>query len=235
MAGLMTELLNQMSMGSEFGIFISDKQRKRILHGLFEGYYGPEIAGEVMFDTSRSWCARMPVLQQLFPGSKVIACVRDVPWIVDSIEQLVRKNALSPSSMFNFKAGTTVYTRADMVANGDGMLGYPYNALKEAFYGEHTQHLMLVQYESLVQSPGQVLRAIYQFIDEPYFEHNLTQVEYSADEFDQKAGTPGLHQVRPVVEAKQRPSILPLDVFRRFEHDAFWRNPELNPHQVTVV
>lgn len=234
-AGLVHELLNGMSGSNEYALFISDQQRQRILRGLFEQFYGEEFTQPVIFDSNRAWCARMALLHGLFPQSKVIACVRDVPWIVDSIERLVQRNALSPSAIFNFQSGGTVYSRADGVANADGMLGYPYNALKEAFYGAHASRLLLVRYESLVGNPQAVLDGIYAFIGEPAFTHDLHNIQFDAQEFDRRAGTPGLHDVRPSVEVNQRATLLPPDVFARFAHDAFWQNPQLNTQGVRVL
>jgi len=234
-AGLIKGLLEGMSASNEYSVFITNTQRERVLRGVFEQFYGDEYSAEVIFDTNRSWCAHMSLLQTMYPGCKVIACVRDVPWIVDSIERLVRRNTLSPSSIFNYQSGGTVYSRSDGVANATGMLGFPYNALKDAFYGEYAKHLMLVQYESLVSNPQGVLEAIYEFIGEPKFVHDIEHVEFDADEFDLKAGTPGLHAIRPIVAAEVRQTVLPPDVFRRFEKDAFWRNPDLNPHCVQIV
>jgi sulfotransferase len=235
LAGLVKGLLDGMSASNEYSVFISDAQRRRILRGLFESYYGEEYPAEVIFDTNRAWCGHLPLLQTLYPGSKVVACVREVPWIIDSIEQLVRRNALSPSSIFSYQSGGTVYSRADGVANVNGMLGHAYNALKEAFYGEHAQQLLLVQYETLVSDPQRVLAAVYDFIGESPFTHDIEHVAFDAEEFDTKAGTPGLHDVRPVVGAKPRQTILPPDVFHRFERDAFWRDPELNPQRVRII
>jgi len=235
-AGLVKGLLEGMAANNEYSVFISDAQRQRILRGVFEQYYGDEFSAQVIFDTNRSWCAQMPLLQTLYPGSRVIACVRDVPWIVDSIERLVQRNKLSPSSIFNYQASHTVYSRADGVAGPGGMLGAAYNSLKEAFYGEHARQLMLVQYESLVSDPRRVLDAVYAFIGEPAFAHDFENVQFDADEFDQKAGTPGLHAIRRTVKAEPRRTVLPPDVFRRFEQDAFWRNRDvLNPHGVQIV
>jgi sulfotransferase len=235
LAGLLQELLGAMSGRNEFSVFISDEQRQRILRGVVENYYGPDFSEEVIFDTNRAWCARMAVLRSLFPESRVIACVREVPWIVDSIEQLVQRNGFSPSSIFNFQAGGTVYSRAEAVANGEGMLGSAYNSLKQAFYGEHSDRLMLVRYETLVSDPQRVMQAIYDFTGQPTFAHDFERVSFDASEFDQRAGTPGLHAIRPQVVAQARRSILPPDVFRRFENDAFWQHPQLNPNSVRVV
>lgn len=234
LAGLYSDLLTKMGGSNEFSVFTSDAQRQRILRGLFDNFYADNPA-EVIFDTNRAWCARMPSLAQLFPDSCVIACVRHLPWIIDSVERLVRRNVFSPSSIFNYTLGGTVYTRANGLAGPDGLVGYPFDALKEAFYGEHAARLILVQYETLVSDPAKTLDAIYAFIGEPRFQHDFEHVAFDADEFDRRAGTPGLHKVRPKVESQPRPTVLPPDLFHRFENDAFWRSPALNPHGVRIV
>lgn len=234
-AGMLNVLLSEMSGSNEYSVFISDEQRQRILRGVFEQYYGPEYSADVIFDTNRLWCARMPLLHTLFPTSKIIACVRDLPWIIDSVERLIQKNALSPSSIFRFQVAGTVYSRADGIANGEGMVGFAYNALKEAFYGEHANQLLLVQYETLVSDPQRVLNAVYAFIDEPQYHHDFNNISYEANEFDLRAGTPGLHEVRPKISPRTRQTVLPPDVFRRFENDSFWRNPQLNIHNVHII
>jgi sulfotransferase len=235
LAGLFAALLGEMSGRNEFSVFISDTQRQRMLRGLFDNYYGPEVEASVVFDTSRAWCMRLSALRHLFPDSRVIACVRDVHWIIDSVERLVQRNAFSPSSIFNYVPGGTVYTRANGLAGADGMVGMAYDALKQAFYGEDAQRLMLVQYDTLVSDPGRVLAAIYEFIGEKPFKHDFDHVRYDASEFDARTGTPGLHDVRPKVEARARDTVLPPDLVRRFASDAFWLNPQLNPRGVRIV
>ncbi|WP_233842664.1 sulfotransferase [Dyella sp. 2HG41-7] len=235
LSGMVNAMLGEMSDRNEFSVFITDQQRRRVLQNLFESYYGPEYTAEVVFDTSRIWCSKLPVLCGLFPSVKMIACVRHVSWVIDSVERLVRNNALRPSSIFSYQTGGTVYTRAEGLANGDGMVGYAYNALKEAFYGEHAQHLMLLQYETLVRDPARAMAAVYDFIGEPAFKHDFDSVQFDADEFDARAGTPGLHAIGKKIVAQERTTVLPPDVFRRFENDAFWLNAQANPQSVRVV
>lgn len=233
--GAFSTLLGELSGRNEYSVFVSDLQRQRMLKGLFDNYYGPEYAAEVIFDTNRMWTSRMRHLRLLFPQGKVIACVRHMSWIIDSIEQLIRKNAFQPSSIFNYQPGGTVYSRADAVANGEGMVGAAYNALKEAFYGDETSGLMLLQYETLVSNPAGAMAAVYDFIGESPYPHDFGNLAYQADEFDLRAGTPGLHEVRKTIAVRERTSVLPPDVFRRFESDAFWLDPALNPRRVRVV
>jgi sulfotransferase len=234
-AGMLNSLLSDMSAANEYSVFISDEQRKRILYGVVEHYYGAEYQAQLIFDTNRIWCARMSLLDTLLPDSRVIACVRDMPWVIDSVERLIQRNALSPSAIFKYQPGGNVYSRVDAIANGEGLVGFAYNALKEAFYGPHASKLLLVQYETLVSNPQKVLDSIYSFVGEERFQHDFDNVVYEADEFDARAGTPGLHVVRSKVHAAPRQTVLPPDVFHRFANDTFWRNPQLNTNKVQVV
>lgn len=234
LAGLFGALIDEMSARNEYSVFLDDEKRERILRALFDSYYADNPA-EVVFDTSRGWCGKMPAIARLFPEAKVIACVRDLPWVVDSIESLVQRNVFSPSSMFNYDSGGTVYTRANQVVSASGLVGGPFDLLKQACYGAHADRLLLVQYESMTADPANTTSAIYRFLGEPEFDHDFDNVVYDVDEFDRRAGAPGLHTVRGSIKARTRPSLLPPDLFNRFIHDAFWRDPARIPPNVQVV
>lgn len=234
LADLFNDLLGNMSARNRYSVFLDDAKRQRILHGLFDNYYA-DCTAEAIFDTNRRWCALIPAITRLFPDPKVIACVRELPWVVDSIERLIQRNAFSPSSIFNYDPGGTVYTRASGVVAPDGLVGHAYDALKQACYGTQKERLLLVQYETLTADPGKVMHAIYGFLGEPAFEHNFDDVEYEATKFDERWGTPGLHTVRGPVSAKPRATLLPPDLFNRFVSDAFWRDPQAIPEGLQVV
>jgi sulfotransferase len=155
--------------------------------------------------------------------------------VVDSVERLVQRNVLSPSSIFNFNPGGTVYTRANALVAADGMVGGPYDLLKQACFGGHTDRLLLIQYETLSTDPARVMAAIYEFLGEQAFAHDFEYVDYDVTEFDARAGTPGLHTVRGKVRAEPRATVLPPDLVNRFVNDAFWRDPKKVPPGLRVV
>jgi sulfotransferase len=221
---LFSALLAHFSAGSEFGPVIEREQRKRLLRGLFDSYYG-HIQQSVVFDTNRLWCAKLPALLDLFPAAKVIACVRNVAWVMDSIERLYRANPYENTKLFNDDVErNTVYSRVDTLAQRNRLVGFAWSALKEAFYGEHARSLLLVEYELLAQAPEKVLRLIYEFIGERWFEHDFTSVAYDAPEFDQALGLSGLHRVRPNVAMEPRRTILPPDLFEQYSKLSFWHD-----------
>jgi len=233
--GIFLALLEAMSARAETSPFMDNDARQRILRGLFANYFATSKA-QVIFDTHRFWCSKLPALRLLFPQAKLIACVRDTNWIIDSFERLVRRNALQPSGIFNFAASGTVYTRASTLASSEGLVGFAYDALREAFYGEQAQSMLLVQYDTLANNPMKALAAVYDFIGEPLFEHDFENVTFGeGDAYDGRLGTPGLHAVGKKVRATPRDTILPQDLFERFSDDSFWNQPGKNTRGVRVV
>jgi sulfotransferase len=79
------------------------------------------------------------------------------------------------------------------------------------------------------------MHAIHGFIGEPVFEHDFDHIDYDVTGFDERAGTPGLHTVRPTVKGESRASLLPPDLFNRIVNDAFWRDPQNIPEGLQVV
>ena len=98
--GLVGVLLNAMSAQNETAVFLDEERKAELLRAVIATYYRPQADRAVLFDTNRAWCARLPLLRTLFPEAKVICCVRNVAWVLDSFERLVRKNALSPTRLF---------------------------------------------------------------------------------------------------------------------------------------
>jgi len=197
-----------MSRRNEAAVFIKDSQRRDILKGLFASYY-PRSKRKRSCSTPTGCGA--PSCRPLRTSSRTresSAALRDICWIMDSIERLVRKNRFELSGMFGFEAGHTVYTRINRVATSDGIVGYPLDALREAFSANRHQGWFFSN-----RGPGAGAgighELLYDFIGEPYFPHNFEHVEYEADDFDAALGTPGLHVVRGKVQWTERQSVLP--------------------------
>jgi sulfotransferase len=228
-------MLGAVSRRNEAAVFISEDQKRELITGVFKNYYYKIGEDKVVFDTNRMWCSKMPSIAAHFPNAKVICCVRHVSWIMDSIERLTRRNDLELSGIFGFDAGGTVYTRVNRLATSDGMVGYALDALREAYFGEYADRLLLVGYEALVRDPAATLAAIYDFTGEATYAHDFENIVYDAEMFDALLGTPGLHKVRGKVEPERRVTVLPPDLFERFQDDAFWIHPEANVRNVRVL
>lgn len=222
-AGLVNSMLEQTGANSESYTFFDDAKRKVMCSALFNAYYSDKTES-VIFDTNRQWTARMHQLVELFDNFKMICCVRNPAWIMDSFETIYRKNPFDYSRMFSAASRGTVYSRCDSLINGSGTVGSAWTALKEAYYGEFSDRLLLVDYDLLTQHPARTIELIYRFIGEPMFDHDFNNVSYEESEFDQKLGVKGLHTVKKKVEFKTRRSILPPDLFVKYQEMDFWQD-----------
>jgi sulfotransferase len=223
-ASLFEGIIAQVSAGSELAAIVDADQRARLLRGLFDSYYAG-IAVPVILDTNRAWTAHLPGVMALFPTARIICCVRDVAWIMDSLERQFRANAFENTRLFNSAAErATVYTRVEALAHANRLVGFPWHALREACYGEQAERLVIVDYDLLVHRPADVMRLIYEFLGEAPFAHDFDHVVYDAPGFDAQLGLDGLHRVHPRVAPRERQTILPPDLFERYSRLAFWRD-----------
>jgi sulfotransferase len=217
-------MLGQVSAGSEWATQVSVAQRRALLRGLFDSYYA-EMQREVVFDTNRVWTARLPALLDLYPQAKVIACVRNVGWVMDSIERLYRANPFENSLLFANEAERgTVFARVETLAQRTRLVGLAWSALKEAFYSEQGKSMLVVDYDLLSQRPQDVMPLIYKFIGEPAFKHDFNAVSMDTPAFDEGLGLTGLHKVRAEVKFTPRSTILPPDLFEKYAALTFWRD-----------
>ena len=217
---LFTSAMNVMA--GEGYTLIPAERRANVLRGLFTSWMADLPAGTTLFDTNRLWTARLPALLSVFPDAKVICTVRSVAAIMDSIERLMRVNPTIPSHLFSDDERASIYTRTEALSQRTRLVGAAWCALKEAFYGPDAGHLLVIDYDYLARAPQKVVSLIYQFLDEPPFEHDFENIQYDEPEFDDALRMPGLHKVRPRVSFEPRASVLPRDLFQRFSAQSFW-------------
>ena len=196
------------------------ERRKNLVRHLFEGYY-EDVDKEVVFNTNRAWTLLAGPIHDLFPKSKFIVCVRDINWVLDSFELAHRRNPFSSNTVTGGLEGT-VYSRADMLMDEKGVVGFPYVGIKQAITGPEKHLMFILEYDQLVKNPEATMKALYNFIGEPYFKHDFDNVEASWDEYDAEIGIK-LHDVRKKVEYKPRDFILPPDILNKYAKLEVWR------------
>lgn len=219
--------------GGEFGTFFNDQRRFDVLKSIVDGYYASQIRElehpRVIFDTNRAWTSRLPLINLLYPQARVICCVRDIGWIIDSVEQALAKNPLQLSRIFGFQPGISIASRTEYLMNHEkGLVGLSWTNLREAWHSQLSHKLIVVPYENLVRDPENIMRDLYVELGEPYFSHDFSNVEYDEPEFDRGSGMPGLHKVHKTVAHRERPPCIPLDILNRFGPLHFWRQVDKN-------
>lgn len=195
---------------------------KEIVKATVDGFYY-DAQRPVIFNTNRLWTNLLPELKTIYPYTKVLCCVRDITRIIDSFERMHQQNPFKISTVFPKEVDLNVYTRASALMSDGGIIKLPYDSLKSAFTGPHSDMIMLVEYDLLTKNPEGTMRAIYNFIGQPYFSHDFSNVAISYDEYDRTIKMNGLHSTRSVVEYKQRSYIIPPDIINQFSNLEVWR------------
>ncbi len=231
--GMFNGVLPMMGTG-EFAKFFDDECRASVLRGIVENYHQPKPE-QTLFDSNRLWTGKLPILRALYPHARVIACVRSVGWIIDSIERVARANPLQQSALFGGVTGS-VYARANYLLNADaGLIGQPWSLLREAWFSQFADSLVVIDYDRFTANPQATVAALYQALDETPFAHDFEALAFDTPAYDAQLGLPGLHRVRPKLKFEPRLLSIPPDLFAQHEEAAFWRRAALNQHRATVL
>jgi len=216
------------SVGMDVAVPI--EKRKTLIRDLFDSFYKND--NEVCFNTNRGWTANTSLLADLFPDFKMIVCLREVEWIIDSFEQLNNKNPYTIKPIYHHQETQNVYHRSNiLMGQVPGQPGYvemPLMCTKQSIFCSERNNICFVEYDSLVNDPYNVMRQIYEFLDEPWYEHDFDDVESSYDEFDAETKIDGLHKVKRKVQSYPRRPLLPGDLFGSLQQYNFWKYPEFD-------
>ena len=208
--------------GPGYQLECPEAKRIKLIENLIKTYH-EDYPQEVCFNTNRGWGLLLPMLDQTFPDAKLICCVRDINWILDSFEVLFRKNPFTLSRLYSEEDRQTVYTRANSLMMPGHTVRFAYDSLKEAIVGPQKHKIFLVEYEQLTKNTEQTMRSLYNFIGEEYYNHDFNNVNCSYDEYDDDAGIKGLHTIRKEVKYMPRQPIIPPDIWNEFSGLEVWR------------
>jgi sulfotransferase len=167
----------------------------------------------------------------------VIACVRNVAWVMDSIERLYRKNPYENTALFgNDAERSTVFSRTETLAQRNRLVGLAYSGLKEAYYSEQGRAMLVVDYDLLVQRPAHVIPLIYQFLGEETFASTTSTTCSSTRRITTKASAWSVcTRCAARSASKPRETILPPDLFEQYSKLSFWYNTASSRCNVLMV
>lgn len=222
-SGLFEVMIDSFTI-SENSQNINEERRKDSLLGFAEGYY-KNIDRPVIFDSSRAWTSKTFLLKTLFPYTKIICCVRDVQWVLDSFERIANHNCLSANTLVDEEVRPSIEMRcmSMMDPTKGGQVYKPLKHLEEGL-AANPKMIYLVEYDDLCKNPEQTMKKIYNFLNIEYYQHDFNNVEYKNEPFDLSFGMRDLHTVRKKVEYKSRNTILPQSVWDKYKGLEFWRS-----------
>ena len=126
-------------------------------------------------------------------GFKCIVILRDLMDVLASYMQWYTKN---PDAFPNRYGHNTDEEKLMMIMNKDGAVAKDLEAIKNSFNYPDICHY--VKYDDMVTNPEQEFRKIYQFLDEPYFNHrfnNVDQVSVNGLSYNDKVVGNNMHKL----------------------------------------
>jgi len=126
-------------------------------------------------------------------GFKCIVILRDLIDVLASYMQWYTKN---PDAFPNRYGHNTDEEKLMMIMNSKGAVAKDLEAIKNSFNYPGICHY--VKYDDIVTNPEQEFRKIYQFLDEPYFNHsfnNVDQVNVNGLSYNDKVVGSNMHKL----------------------------------------
>jgi sulfotransferase len=206
----------------------NENRKLAVLRGAFHSYY--LTSRNVVFDKGRGWLAYLELLEYIIGDKvKVLVPVRDLREVLSSFEKLWRNQAkssqlfLERDRYFDFQS---VDGRCASWMNMDQPVGLALTRVRDALQRGFADRLFFVDYEQLTKSPKSTMSKIYNFLDEPSFQHNFEHVEQVTQEDDSIFGFENLHKISSRVEYKQPDynTILSGPVADRYKGPYSWSN-----------
>jgi sulfotransferase len=216
------DAIHAMSLQMHHSVLTEDSRKAKVLQGMFDNFYH-DANQEVVFNVNRSWVHAFHAIHKLSPETKMILCVRDIAWILNSFELLYQKNAFNLPSIYGFeqKESYTVYGRSRKIF--DVHIGLLLEGMKEVCYGIGRKNVMILDYDDLCKTPQESMARIYDFIEETRYNHDFDNVEMMHDDMDTVINAPGLHYVKKKVAFEEKIPVIPPDLWHNMQGMEFWK------------
>ena len=174
-----------------------------------EGYAESITDKEIYIDKSRGWLHYADFLWELNPDAKIIVMVRDIRSVCSSLEKKWRENPaiLDSRDQPSVQDFITIDQRVNHFLN-DPPLGI---ALKRLFNAHQTgtlKKMLVIRAEDFSMNPEKTMRSVYEYLNEPYFDMDYTNVQQVTVENDRIAdfGIYGDHKIRPNIQPLEKDS-----------------------------
>jgi len=165
-----------------------------------EGYFSALTDRKYAIDKSRAWALNWTFLNSFYPNPKMICMVRDIRDIVASMEKNFRKypERYDPSQEDPPK-GQTIGERVTHWMNTKPV-GTMFKSIKEVINRKLDENILFIRFEDLCEDPNTEMKAVYEFLEIPYYQHDFSNVIQVTHEDDRFHGRYGDHKIKNKIE-----------------------------------
>ncbi|MDB0070876.1 sulfotransferase [bacterium] len=161
------------------------------------GFYQAITDRPYIMSKSRGWGIHYGLLNEIFPKPKIICMVRDLRDVYSSMEKNYRKNQHKSDSVLNWSEmkGTTTSKRIDIWSQSPP-IGLAVERLGEMIHQGIDKNILFIKFEDLCNFPDRELDKIYEYLELPYFQHDVNNIKQYTQEDDAVYGIYGDHKIK---------------------------------------
>jgi sulfotransferase len=175
---------------------IHPKQYSNIERGIIAGCYR-HIDKPIILEKHRSWVKYGEYIQKTFNITpKIICTTRRISEVLASFILIIDKsNTITyiDRELMNTNKPINNTTRCRLL--WENYISVPWKSLKIG-YESHKEWMYLIDYEDLINTPGETLQKVYDFLELDYYDHYFDNLINPQPENDDAYGIDGLHNVR---------------------------------------
>lgn len=177
------------------------EKQLQIIKDLFQSYHS-DTDRPIVFNKSRGWCSLIELVENaLGRPVKILTTTRKITCILSSLEKLYRKEIkLINSPMEIGPRMGTLEGRVSTWTSEDGLVGSTFNSIRDAVMRGHRNKIGFVDFDTLTSNPEVVMKDLYNFIEQPYYNHNFNNIPQYTKENDAEHGFTDLHTIRPEIK-----------------------------------
>ena len=198
------------------------KSLDNVLNTVFDNYYKDWPQRIIVDRGPVTTPGNFNLMQKHFGNRfKVIVLVRD---LIDVLASFVKWFENEPTAYPNKFGKKSIEEKLWMLMNKDGSIAKELIAIQNAFNYKEVCHF--IKYDDLVKNPQQTISNLYQFLDEPLYPHqfsNLKQFQLNGIGYDDKELGNNLHMIRTEVRKEDNPykSMIPKSIVDAYGHITF--------------
>ena len=218
------EIMKDLFLLKETNVFKNypdHKSLNNVLNTVFDNYYKDWPQRIIVDRGPVTTPGNMNIMKQHFGNRfKVIILVRD---LMDVLASFIKWFENEPTAYPN-QYGKNIEQKLWNLMNDNGSIAKELKAIQNALNYKEICHF--IKYDDLVKNPQQTIIDLYQFLDEPLYPHqfsNLKQFQLNGIGYDDKELGNNLHMIRTEVRKEDNPykSMIPKSIVDAYGHITF--------------
>ncbi len=203
----------------------------KLISNIIENYYF-KVEKPIIIDHNRAWSNNIERLRTyITPNPKIICPVRDISEILTSFITMIHRNSDEVSFIDQtlIDKGFTVDddNRCQYLMSDDGIVEQALWAQSQAFIRNETDHLLMVEYDDIVNTPQETMDRIYNFLEIDGYKHDFNNVKNNHRESEKQWNLKDMHHVRNKVQkiSKKPEDVLSPFILNKYSKLEYWKYP----------